>query len=101
MSHLNGLRLTKNVLKLIVHCRSRRAVRRKANFLTRTKKSQFRSKNAIVWAHFWLFSGDIGFSSSGFLSWLFFVPRNEVLIRIPTLFINNIIYGIFSLFFCK
>ena len=50
----------------------RRAVRRKANFLTRTKKSQFRPKNTIVWAHFWLFSGDIGFSSSGSLSWLFF-----------------------------
>ena len=43
----------------------RRAVRSTANFLTRTKKSQFRAKKAIVWAHFWLFSGDIGFSSSG------------------------------------
>ena len=43
----------------------RRAVRGKANFLTRTKKSQFRPKKAIVWAHFWLFSGYIGFSSSG------------------------------------
>ena len=41
----------------------RRAVRRKANFLTRTKKSQLRPKKAIVWAHFWPFSGYIGFSS--------------------------------------
>ena len=29
----------------------RRAIRRKASFLTRTKKSQFRTKTAIVWAH--------------------------------------------------
>ena len=43
----------------------RRAVRRKANFLTWTKKSQFRPKKAIVWAYFWPFSGYIGFSSPG------------------------------------
>ena len=37
---------------------------KKNHFLTRTKKSHFRPKKAIVWTHFWLFSGDIGFSSS-------------------------------------
>ena len=43
----------------------RRAVRTKANFLTQTKKSQFRPKKVIVWAHCWPFSGYIDFSSSG------------------------------------
>ena len=46
-------------------CIYRRVVRRKANFLTWTNKSQFCPKKAIVWAHFWPFSGSIGFSSSG------------------------------------
>ena len=42
------------------------------------KKSQFRAKKAIVWAHFWPFSlAILAFLRLALLSWLFFVPRDE------------------------